>query len=66
MRIVDKSQLKISAVEMRISLCLESDLASIGLGFVHVRITKSSSSSSSELDAMDLYSKWNRITDSEI
>ena len=44
MRIVDKSQLKISAVEMRISLCLESDLASIGLGFVHVRITKSSSS----------------------
>ena len=47
-----KSQLRISVVEMRISfLWLDSDSASasIGLGFVQVRITKSLP----ELDSME-------------
>ena len=48
-------------VEMRISfLCLDpaSASASIGLGFVHLRITKSSS----ELDSMEENKDYNSIT----
>lgn len=55
-----KSQLRISLVEMRISfLCLDSDSASasIGLGFVQERITKSSS----ELDSMEENKYYNSI-----